>query len=73
MADLDLDLDNIFDYHPPTEDQKALYEDMREAFKGLAGFVADRCPGGPGLTVAIRKLSEAQMAVNACIARDGKF
>lgn len=63
------EIENNFTYHPPSEDQKVLYEDIRTASKDLAHFINAACPPSAELTTAIRKLEEAVMWANAAIAR----
>lgn len=67
------EIDNIFSYHPPTEEQRKIYEAINEKFLSVAHFLNITLPDGPGKTVAIRKLSEARMQSNACVALKGKF
>ena len=61
-------IEELFTYHQPTEAQKGLYLDIREAGKNLARVIDASCPPGPDRTAAIRKLREAVMTANACIA-----
>lgn len=64
---------NIFSYHPPTEEQRVVYEEINAAFIKLALDVVQKLPAGPGRTNAVRKIKDAQMACNAAIALDGTF
>lgn len=64
---------DIFSYHPPTKEQAEIYNAVNKAFIECALKVNGYMPEGPGMTVAIRKLSEARMAVNAAIALEGRF
>lgn len=61
-------IETIFTFHPPTEEQKAQYVEIRETAKRLAYLIDATCPGGPSRTTAINKLREAVMWANASIA-----
>jgi hypothetical protein len=61
-------LDDLFTYHPPTEEQKAKYEAINEAAKNFARVVIENCPGSPDATAAVRLVREARMTANASIA-----
>jgi hypothetical protein len=62
------DLANWFSYHPPTPTQATKYEVLREEFHELAKTVVDLTPACADQTVAIRKLRDALMAANLCLA-----
>jgi hypothetical protein len=62
------DITNKYKYHEPTENQIARYNTIREEFKRLAMLVTDLTPICPDQTVALRKLHDANMAVNLTIA-----
>ncbi len=64
---------DIFSYHPPTAEQREIYERINLAFQECAIAVAPLLPDGPGKTVAIRKLADARMAANAAVALEGRF
>lgn len=66
-----LDLDNLFDYHRPNEEQQGRMEGLRQDFKRLARQVIGWTVTGPEQTLAIRKLVEAQQQTIAAIAREG--
>lgn len=66
-------LKEIFSYHAATETQRLAYEQINTAFLECAQVVNAAVPEGPGKTVAIRKLSEARMQANHCIALEGRF
>ena len=68
-----MDIENIFTYHPPTEDQKLRYETIRVAAKVLAKTILLQTPTCADQTAAIRKVREAVMTANAAIALDGKL
>lgn len=61
-------LDNLFTYHPATDDQRQRYVSIRVGGKGLAKIMRDCCPPSAERTVAIRKVREAVMYANAAIA-----
>ncbi len=66
------DVQNYFIYHPPTEDQRFIYERINDAFIGLAEFLWETVEpvnqGSPDKTYAFRKLSDARMAMNMAMA-----
>lgn len=64
----DIDLDNLFMYHPPHTDQPERYGRLRAAAKVFAEEVVACCPPGADRTAAIRKIREAVMTANAAIA-----
>ena len=67
------DIEDIFTYHSPTPDQLPKYEAIRNQAKVMALTIMENTPSGPDQTVAIRKLREATMTANACIALGGKY
>ena len=62
------ELDNIFSYHPPKDDQGERYIKIRDAGKQLAQTILDCTPKCADQTAAIRKVREAVMTANAAIA-----
>lgn len=66
-------LEDIFSYHSPTEEQKPKYDEVNRVFLDLAKTINELMPAGPGATVSIRKLNEARNAVNSAIAYEGRF
>lgn len=64
-------IENLFTYHPPTEEQKTAYEHIREKAKELAVIIDVYCPPSPDRTVAMRQLRECVMTANASIATGG--
>lgn len=66
----EIDLDNMFTYHPPKGDQPERYQKIRESGKQFAQTLIDNAPMCADLTAAIRKISEAVMTANAAIARN---
>ena len=65
-------LDNWFTYHPPTNDQKIRYEAIREAAKAFATVIVENTPPSADQTAAIRKVREATMTANQCLACGGQ-
>ena len=63
---------NFFQYKPPTASQQPLYCLVTDAFVDLVSVIYDTMPDGPGKTRALRKLSDARMAVNSAIANEGQ-
>lgn len=68
-----MDLDRVFTYHPPTDDQVLQYEEIRSAAKLLAKVILENTPESADQTAAIRKVREAVMTANAAIALEGKL
>ncbi len=66
-------LKEIFSYHAATNEQAAAYDQINAAFLASAQMLNAVLPEGPGKTVAIRKLSEARMQANHCVALEGRF
>lgn len=66
-------LQEIFTYHPPTEDKRRQYETIRSAAYDFARVLLENTPPSPDQTAAIRKIREAVMTANASIALDGMF
>ncbi len=64
-------IDNLFTYHAPTEEQVGDYQEIRRTAMQLARVIEMRCPQSPDRTVAIRKLRECVMIANASIATGG--
>jgi hypothetical protein len=58
-----------FDYLDPTEDQKAVMNDMREAAADYADAIEEVVPAGPDKTYILRKLREVAMWVNVALTR----
>lgn len=61
-----------FRYKPPTAETVPKFELVTTQFILLVSEVYDLMPSGPGKTLALRKLSEARMAVNSAIANEGQ-
>ena len=69
----DEQLQDVFSYHAPKPEQVGKYQAINAAFLACAQAINEQMPGGPGATVALRKLSEARMAANAAVALEGRF
>lgn len=63
-----MNLDNIFKYHKPTEEQVPRYEAIRAAGKECAEVIIENTEECADQTAAIRKLRECIMTANASIA-----
>ncbi len=61
-------LDELFTYHPASNEQKLAYEEIRSSAKDLVQVIQNHCPVGPDRSAAIRKVREAVMTANAAIA-----
>lgn len=66
-------IENLFTYHAPTDEQKKSYEVLRKGAMDFARLIDENCPESPDRTAAIRHLREAVMTANAAIATDGGF
>lgn len=62
------DLDNWYEYHPPTPQQGDAYMAIRAKAKELAQLFDSAAPECADATAAHRKLREAVMAMNLAIA-----
>lgn len=69
----DDEIEDIFTYHAPTEEQREKYQRINEAYIECAKKIAKEMPSGPGKTVAMRKLSEARMSTNQAVALGGRW
>lgn len=63
-----IDLDNLFSYHPPKGDQIKRYAEIREAAQAFAQVIVDVTPASAEQTLAIRKVHDAMMQANSAIA-----
>ena len=68
-----IDLDHIFRYHAPREEQVDKYESLRAAARLFAKTVLDNVPDCADRAAAIRHIREALMTANAGIALDGRL
>ena len=62
------EIDNVFTYHKPVEDQPLYFEVIRKSAKAMAEKIMDFCPDSAERDKAIQKLREAVMWANAAIA-----
>lgn len=63
-------LDRAFTYHPPTENQPALYQQIRAEARELAALIMLVAPHCRERAVALTNLEQAVMWANAAIARN---
>lgn len=73
MKPLKEQLDEMFTYHSPVNDQPKRYELIREKARELAHVIVDNTPPSADQTAAIRLLRESVMTANASIALEGKL
>lgn len=64
-------VNNVFRYHSPKDDQPQRYEAVREAARQFAHVILDNVPMCADQQAAIRLLREAVMTANAAIALEG--
>ena len=62
-----MNIEELFTYHAPNEEQIQQLQEVRTAAKELAYTIIGNCPHSPDRTTAIRKLREAVMTANASI------
>lgn len=65
-----LDLENIYTYHAPNDEQAVKYAVIRKDAKELAYTINKLCPESRERSIAFTKLEEAAMWANASIARN---
>ena len=65
-----LDLNNIYTYHTPKDDQPSRYTAIRAKAKELAQLIDLACPDSRERSVAFTRLEEAIFWANASIARN---
>ena len=68
-----MNLDHVFQYHSPNEEQIKSYSVIREAARGFAECILNECPSSADRSDALRKVREAVMTANASIALDGEI
>lgn len=66
-----MDIENIFKYHTPKDDQPDKYERIRGEAKHLAYQINQLCPDSEEKAEAMKRLREAVMWANASIAIHG--
>jgi hypothetical protein len=64
------DIENIFTYHAPKDDQQERYEKLREHAKALALQIIELTPYSREQSLALTHLETANMFANASIARN---
>jgi hypothetical protein len=64
------EMDKIFDYHAPKEDQPTRYEAIRHAAKDFAKIIDELCPDSEEKSVVFMHFQTAVMWCNAAIARN---
>lgn len=64
------EIEKIFSYHTPREDQSLRYDTIRYKAKMFAAYINEYCPDSREKSFAITKLEEAVMWANAAIARN---
>lgn len=64
------ELENIYTYHAPKDDQQARYVYLREVGKTLAAAIELSCPPSREKSVAMTHLETALFWANASIARN---
>lgn len=62
------EIDDIFTYHAPSDEQKARYEAIRKTARVLAYVLIDNTKPSADQSAAIRLLRECVMTANASIA-----
>ena len=67
------DLEHIFTYHAPGEEQLDKYQKIRDAAKEFASVILENTPSGADASACIRKIRETVMTANAAIALDGRL
>jgi len=73
MGELEFDLEHLFSYHSPKDNQPLLYEAIRAGAKEFARVLLENTPSGADQAAAIRLLREAVMTANASIALGGRI
>lgn len=65
-----MDLEKNFTYHPPTEEQKDKYWQIRNLAHNYADYLQKACPDSRELSLALTNLEQTVMWANASIARN---
>lgn len=66
-------VDDCFDYHPWSEEQKEQGALVREALADAVKLIISTVPAGPDRSTAIRKIREARMDCNSAITHKGEY
>jgi len=64
-------VDEVFKYHAPSEEQIESLKAIRDTAKILVLCILNECPASADRTTAIRKIREAVMTANASIVLNG--
>lgn len=64
-------IERNFTYHPPNDEQREIYQEIRDRAKYLALLLNDICPDSREKSLALTKLEESVFWANASIARNG--
>lgn len=59
-----------FKYHPPSDEQRSTYENLRSLYRTMAQSIESYVPAGREQALAMTKLEESMMWANAGIARE---
>jgi hypothetical protein len=68
---MEYDVEKVFTYHAPKDGQPAQYEFIRNQAKQFATTFLKLAPPSRERSLALTKLEEAVMWINAAIARNG--
>ena len=66
------DIEHVFVYHPPQDNQVNVYQNIREMGKRFAQYLDNHIPEGEEKKIAIEKLREVVMWSNAAVACEKK-
>jgi hypothetical protein len=64
-------INDLFSYHPPTQEQTERFKAIRDKAWSLALSIVTYCPDSPERDTAITKLRETVMWANSAIALNG--
>jgi hypothetical protein len=64
-------LEDVFTYHPPSEEQAQAYVQIREAAKNMAKTILLNTKPSADQQAALRQVREATQMANACVALRG--
>lgn len=64
------DIEHIFKYHSPKDNQPERYEKIRAKAKELAVLYLDNCPDSRERSVALTNLEQSVFWANASVARN---
>lgn len=73
QIDTQADIEEVFTYHAPTEEQQKCYTELRNSAKELASTILRVVPPSADRSAAFRLLRECVMTANAAIALKGKY